>query len=83
MAVQNSISASCTNKLCDYEGSVYYINNNLPTGKKVCPKCGFKTLSTMPIFKLDMEKWKKFIEESKGLCFEAGERPSIDEFMKD
>jgi len=36
--------AVCTNKLCDYEGYVTLEQSEKFNEKRVCPKCGFKTL---------------------------------------
>jgi len=44
MAYQSDWQAACTNKLCNYSGTIYTINGELPDGKRECPKCGFKTL---------------------------------------
>lgn len=37
------IQVTCTNKLCDYEGTKDVTDRRLK-GKMVCPSCGFKTL---------------------------------------
>ena len=44
MAFGNEKQVACTNKLCDYRGTVTLWNNRPFGAKRTCPKCGFKTL---------------------------------------
>lgn len=45
MATMDLIPSKCLNKLCTYEGRASVINGVVLTENRVCPVCGFKTLS--------------------------------------
>lgn len=44
MAFGHEEQVACTNKLCDYRGTVTLWNNRPFGAKRTCPKCGFRTL---------------------------------------
>jgi len=49
MALIYSRAVICTNKLCDYTGTITLIDKSHLREKEVCPKCGFKTLAENPV----------------------------------
>ena len=63
MACIESEAAKCTNKLCDYSGTRSGFDLS-PLVKTVCPKCGFKTLSSNTLsFEECMKSYSEYAEK--------------------